>query len=253
MPASGFRPDAANSRTETADVAIRTAEKSNQDTRLERAREILGIDPPLTVSKALDATEGAGDPEEVAERLNEAKARLAQLNDSVEQARADLQDAREQLVEAEKANEGVEQAEEKFDDARRRLESREETFEERAEALRQAVEELEDEHARAMVRQRAEKAQELNDQIREKAEKMRDALEDLRSLNTEIADLSEEAYHTKLDGDYDVLRVLSHTGRATGLDVPPMFFEALDEGGERDHNIRALDDVADFLEKVEQA
>jgi chromosome segregation ATPase len=233
--------------------ALRPAQKTDQEKRLDHAREILDIDPPLTTAKALKATEGAGDPEEVAERLNGAKARLAQLNNSVEEAREDLQSAREQLVEAEKANEGVEQAEEKFDEARRRLESREETFEERAEALRRAVEELEDEHARAVVRKRAEKAQELNDQIRAKAEKMRDALDDLRSLNTEIADLTEEAYSTKIDGGYDVLRTLTATGRPNGLDVPPLFFEALDDGEDRNHNIRALDDVADFLEKVERA
>jgi DNA repair exonuclease SbcCD ATPase subunit len=229
------------------------AQEPDRQSRLEKAEEILGVGPPLTVSKALDATEGAGDPEEVADRLNEAKARLAQLNESVEQARADLRQAREELVEAEKANEGVEQAEEKFDEARRRLENREDTFEERAEALRQAVEELEKEHARAVVRKRAEKAQEINEQIREKAGQMKEALDDLRSLNTEVADLTEEAYGTKLDGGYDELRVLAGTGRPDGLDVPPLFFEALDEGESRNHNIRSLDEVADFLEKVEKA
>ncbi|MCS3662335.1 hypothetical protein [Salinibacter ruber] len=233
--------------------ALRPARKTDQEKRLDRAREILGIEPPLTTEKALEATEGAGDPEEVAERLNSAKARLAQLNNSVEEAREDLQSARENLIEAEKENAGVEQAEEAFDEARRRLESREETFEERAEALRQAVEELEDEHARAMVRKRAEKAQEINEQIREKAGQMKEALDDLRSLNTEIADLTEEAYSTKLDGGYDVLRTLTATGRPDGLDVPPLFFDALDNGEDRNHNIRSLDDVADFLEKVEQA
>ena len=238
----------------TVPQALRPARKTDREKRLDRAQEILDIDPPLTTERALKATEGASDdPEEVAGRLNEAKARLAQLNESVEEARADLRQAREELVEAEKANEGVEQAEEKFDEARRRLESREETFEERAEALRQAVEELEDEHARAMVRKRAEKAQELNDQIRAKAEKMRGALDDLRSLNTEIADLTEQAYSTKLDGGYDVLRTLTATGRPDGLDVPPLFFDALDEGEDRNHNIRSLDEVADFLEKVERA
>jgi len=229
------------------------AQEPDRQSRLEKAEEILGVGPPLTVSKALDATEGAGDPEEVADRLNEAKARLAQLNESVEQARADLRQAREELVEAEKANEGVEQAEEKFDEARRRLENREDTFEERAEALRQAVEELEKEHARAVVRKRAEKAQEINEQIREKAGQMKEALDDLRSLNTEVADLTEEAYGTKLDGGYDELRVLAGTGRPDGLDVPPLFFDALDEGEGRNHNIRSLDEVADFLEKVEKA
>ncbi|MCS4185229.1 hypothetical protein [Salinibacter ruber] len=229
------------------------AQEPDRQSRLDKAEEILGVGPPLTVSKALDATEGAGDPEEVAERLNSAKARLAQLNNSVEEARADLRSAREDLIEAEKENAGVEQAEEKFDEARRRLESREDTFEERAEALRQAVEELEKEHARAEVRKRAEKAQEINDQIRAKAEKMRDALDDLRSLNTEIADLTEQAYGTKIDGGYDELRVLAGTGRPDGLDVPPLFFDALDEGESRNHNIRSLDEVADFLEKVEKA
>lgn len=229
------------------------AQEPDRQSRLEKAEEILGVGPPLTVSKALDATEGAGDPEEVADRLNEAKARLAQLNESVEQARADLRQAREELVEAEKANEGVEQAEEKFDEARRRLENREDTFEERAGALRQAVEELEKEHARAVVRKRAEKAQEINEQIREKAGQMKEALDDLRSLNTEVADLTEEAYGTKLDGGYDELRVLAGTGRPDGLEVPPLFFEALDDGEGRNHNIRSLDDVADFLKKVEKA
>ncbi len=229
------------------------AQEPDRQSRLEKAEEILGVGPPLTVSKALDATEGAGDPEEVADRLNEAKARLAQLNESVEQARADLRQAREELVEAEKANEGVEQAEEKFDEARRRLENREDTFEERAGALRQAVEELEKEHARAVVRKRAEKAQEINEQIREKAGQMKEALDDLRSLNTEVADLTEEAYGTKLDGGYDELRVLAGTGRPDGLEVPPLFFEALDDGEGRNHNIRSLDEVADFLEKVEKA
>lgn len=233
--------------------ALRPAQKTEREKRRERAQEILGVGPPLTTEKALEATEGAGDPEEVADRLNEAKARLAQLNDSVEQARGDLQSAREDLIDAEKANEGVEQAEEAFDEARRRLESREDTFEERAEALRQAVEELEDEHARAVVRQRAEKAQALNEEIRSKAAKMKEALDDLRELNTEIGDLTEEARRVKLDGGYDVLRALVATGAPNGLDVPPLFFDALDEAGDRNHNIRPLDDVADFIENVERA
>ncbi|MCS3629276.1 putative phage infection (PIP) family protein YhgE [Salinibacter ruber] len=233
--------------------ALRPARKTDQEKRLDRAREILGIDPPLTISKALDATQGAGDPSEVSNRLNEAKARLAQLNDSVEQARATLQDKREALVEAQKANEGIAAAEQEYEQAKRELDTKEQTFEERAEALRQAVEDLEEEHCRAKVRKRAEKAQELNDQIRAKAKKMRDALDDLRSLNTEIADLTEQAYRTKIDGGYDVLRTLTATGRPDGLDVPPLFFDALDDGEDRNHNIRALDEVADFLEKVEQA
>jgi chromosome segregation ATPase len=233
--------------------ALRPARKTDQEKRLDRAREILGIEPPLTTEKALEATEGAGDPSEVSNRLNEAKARLAQLNDSVEQARATLQDKREALVEAQKANKGITAAEQEYEQAKRELDTKEQTFEERAEALRQAVEDLEEEHCRAMVRKRAEKAQELNDKIRSKAEKMRDALDDLRSLNTEIADLTEEAYGTKLDGGYDVLRTLTATGRPGGLDVPPLFFDALDDGEDRNHNIRALDEVAGFLENVERA
>jgi chromosome segregation ATPase len=237
----------------TVPQALRPARKTDQEKRLDRAREILDIDPPLTTEKALKATEGAGDPEEVADRLNEAKARLAQLNESVEEARADLRQAREELVEAEKANEGVEQAEEKFDEARRRLESREETFEERAEALREATDELHQEHARAVVRKQALRAKELNEQIKEKARQMKGALDDLRELNTEIADLSEEAYGVKLDGGFDELRVLASVGRADGLDVPPLFFEALDEGEDRNHNLRSLDEVASFMQNVGQA
>jgi len=233
--------------------ALRPARKTDQEKRLDRAREILGIEPPLTTEKALDATQGAGDPEEVSKRLNEAKARLAQLNDSVEQARATLQDKREALVAAQKANEGIATAEEEYEQAKRELDTKEQTFEERAEALRQAVEQLEDEHARAMVRKRALRAKELNEQIKEKARQMKGALDDLRSLNTEIADLTEEAYGTKLDGGYDVLRVLSRTGRADGLDVPPLFFDALDEGEDRNHNIRSLDEVASFLKNIGQA
>ena len=229
------------------------AQEPDRQSRLEKAEEILGVGPPLTVSKALDATEGAGDLEEVADRLNEAKARLAQLNDSVEQARADLRQAREELVEAEKANEGVEEAEQAFDEARRRLESREETFEERAEALREATDELHQEHARAVVRKQALRANELNEQIKEKARQMKSALDDLRELNTEIADLSEEAYGVKLDGGYDVLRTLTATGRPDGLDVPPLFFEALDEGEGRNHNLRSLDEVASFMQNIGQA
>ncbi len=233
--------------------ALRPARKTDQEKRLDRAREILGVGPPLTISKALDATQGAGDPEEVSNRLNEAKARLAQLNNSVEQARAALQDKREALVEAQKANEGIAAAEQEYEQAKRELDTKEQTFEERAEALRQAVEDLEKEHCRAMVRKRAQKAKDLNQQIKAKAQQMKTALDDLRDLNTEIADLTEEAYGTKIDGGYDVLRTLTATGRPDGLDVPPLFFDALDNGEDRNHNIRSLDEVADFLEKVEQA
>ncbi len=229
------------------------AQEPERQANLEKAEEVLGVGPPLTISKALDATQGAGDPSEVSNRLNEAKARLAQLNNSVEQARAALQDKREALVEAQKANEGIAAAEQEYEQAKRELDTKEQTFEERAEALRQAVEDLEKEHCRAMVRKRAQKAKDLNEQIRAKAEKMRDALEDLRSLNTEIADLTEQAYGTKLDGGYDELRVLAGTGRPDGLDVPPLFFDALDDGGDRSHNIRALEEVGEFLEKVEKA
>ncbi len=235
-------------------ISVLPSQEPDRQDRLEKAEEILGVGPPLTISKALDATQGAGDPSEVSNRLNEAKARLAQLNDSVEQARATLQDKREALVEAQKANKGIAAAEQEYERAKRELDTKEQTFEERAEALRQAVEDLEKEHCRAMVRKRAQKAKDLNEQIRAKAEKMRDALEDLRSLNTEIADLTEEARLTRLDGGYDVLRsMVDQVGSRGGLEVPPLFFDALDDGGDRYHNLRSLEEVGEFLENASKA
>lgn len=239
-----------------ANPAIREARPTQRDEEIDRAEEMLGVRPPLTISKALKATEGASDdPDEVEGRLNKAKARLAQLNESVETAREDLREAREQLVEAEKAGDdaAIEQAEEDFQQAKSRLERKEETLDDRAEALRDAVESLRVDLMHAKVREQAKKAKRLNEEAQQKAEQMKDALDDLRSLNTEIAELQEEAHLTHLDADFDELHVLSATGRPGGLDTPPLFFEALDEEGERHHLLRSLDSVEAFLENVEEA
>lgn len=186
-----------------------------------------------SIQRALDATEHVDgvDPEALQEKIDERRQRLESLNDEVEEARQKVQDLQQEVARAEMTGSSSEQqaAKSKLSEAQDDLAEKEDLLNARAGVLQELIDDLEQKHKAACVRQNAQKAREVNDKAIEKMRELYDKVKALQSLNAEIVDLCEKADSIHLSASYRDLRGGLTWSRAQ--EVNEMFITGLDEKG----------------------